>query len=54
MVSAAGIADYAQGDGIYVRQKICPAIIKLLSLNPGMETRSADYNNGRFSVPFGS
>ena len=28
-------------------KKICPAIYKLLSVNPGMETRSAYFINGR-------
>ena len=41
MVNAAGVADCAQGDGTYVRHKICPAIYKLLSVNLGMETGSA-------------
>ena len=30
-------------------KKICPAIFKLLSVNPGMETRSADLINGRLT-----
>ena len=48
MVSAAGVADCAQGDGTYVRQKkMCPAIYKLLSVNLGMETGSAYFINGR-------
>ena len=47
MVSAAGAADCAQGDGTYVRQKNMPAIYKLLSVNPGMETGSAYFINGR-------
>ena len=47
MVSAAGAAGCAQGDGTYVRQKNMPAIYKLLSVNPGMETGSADFINGR-------
>jgi len=47
MVSAAGAADCAQGDGTYVRQKNMPAIYKLLSANPGMETRRAYFINGR-------
>ncbi len=46
MVSAAGAADCAQGDGTYVRQKNMPAIYKLLSVNPGMETGSVDFING--------
>ena len=47
MVSAAGLADCAQGDGTYVRHKICPAIYKLLSVNLGMETESAYFIYGR-------
>ena len=47
MVRAAGAAACAQGDGTYVRQKNMPAIYKLLSVNPGMETGSADFINGR-------
>ena len=48
MVSAAGGADCAQGDGTYVRQKKMPGkIFKLLSVNPGMETGSAYFINGR-------
>ena len=49
MVSAAGAADCAQGDGTYVRQKNMPAIYKLLSVNPGMETGSADFINERLT-----
>ena len=47
MVSAAGAADCAQDDGTYVCQKNMPAIYKLLSVNPGMETGSAYFINGR-------
>ena len=47
MVSAAGAADCAQGDGTYVRQKNMPAIYKLLSVNLGMESGCADFINGR-------
>ena len=47
MVSAVGAADCAQGDGTYVRQKMCPAIFKLLSVYLGMETGSAYFVNGR-------
>ena len=47
MVSAAGVADCAQGDGTYVRQKKCPAIFELLNINPGMETGSVYFINGR-------
>ena len=48
MVSAAGAADCAQGDGTYVRQNKMPGkIFKLLSVNLGMETGSAYFINGR-------
>ena len=47
MVRAAGAADCAQDDGTYVRQKNMTAIYKLLSVNPGMETGSADFINGK-------
>jgi len=47
VVSTAGAADCAQGDGTYVRQKNNPAINELLSENPGMETGSAYFVNGR-------
>ena len=49
MVSAAGAADCAQGDGTYVRQKNMPANYKLLSVNPGMETGSVYFINGRLN-----
>jgi len=47
MVNAAGAADCAQSDGTLCSSKNIPATLKLLSVNPGMETGSTDFINGR-------